>query len=146
MIAIRRIPVQYRRTLRNTLLLALAVCPIAMNAAAQGTQMKVPDDTKQVSIGGCLSARTKGGGYILSSVFSPPITVVGPSYLAAGMGHHVTLKGTWQSNGVAPEKNSEALPKLFVASEVKVDAHQCAAPPSTPSNTATKPEKSSGGN
>ncbi len=140
MLSIRRIPAQYRRMLRNSLLIALALCPVAATAVAQGTQMKERDDTKPVSIGGCLTARTKSGGYILSTVFSPPVTVVGPNYLAAGMGHHVVLKGTWQSSGTTAKSNQ----KLFVATEVKVDARQCAAPPST-SNTDAQPAKSSGG-
>ncbi|WP_148210241.1 hypothetical protein [Candidatus Korobacter versatilis] len=131
--------------LRNSLLTALAVCPMLSSVFAQTVQAK-PDDDKQVSIGGCLTARTKNGGYVLSNIFSPPITVVGPSYLATGMGHHVMLKGTWQSSGIAPEKNSDSLPKLFIASEVKVDSRQCAAPPLPPQTTATKPAKSSGGN
>ena len=111
---------------------------------AQTTQMKQPDDTKPVAITGCLSARTQSGGYILSSVFARPVTVVGPNYLQTGMGHQVTLKGTWQTNGIAPESGNAPLPRMFVATEVKVDARQCAAPPA--GDAATTPTKSSGGN
>lgn len=94
------------------------------------TGMKEPDDTKPVQITGCMTARTKSGGYILSGVFGRPVTVIGPNYLQVGMGHQVTLTGTWQTNGIAPEGANPSESRMFVASAVKVTAKQCATPPS----------------
>ena len=94
------------------------------------TGMNEPDDTKPVQITGCMTARTKGGGYVLSGVFGRPVTVIGPNYLQMGMGHQVTLTGTWQTNGIAPDNAKPSDNRMFVATAVKVTAKQCASPPS----------------
>ena len=119
-----------------------AILLLTAACLAQGTSMKEPDDTKPVQITGCLSARTKSGAFILSSVFARPVTVVGPNYLQTGMGHQVTLTGTWQSNGVAPESEAAKPSRMFVATEVKITARQCASPPSAPE--PSKPGNSAG--
>src|ERR1017187_557058 len=98
-------------------------------ASAQAV-MNEPDDTKPVQITGCMTARTKSGGFILSGVFGRPVSVVGPNYLQVGMGHQVTLTGTWETNGIAPHSDKVDNTRLFVATAVKVTAKQCASPPS----------------
>ena len=120
------------------MIVALAGCSLA-----QGTAMREPDDTKPVEITGCMTARTKSGGFILSGVFGRPVTVIGPNYLQTGLGHQVTLTGSWQSNGIAPKDKKVEETRMFVASAVKITARQCAVPPSTPS-TSTDPDKHSG--
>ena len=92
--------------------------------------MAAPDDTKPTQISGCMTARTKSGGYILSGVFGRPVTVIGPNYLQVGLGHQVTLQGTWQTNGIAPDGEKASGTKMFVANSVKVTAKQCSSPPS----------------
>ena len=92
--------------------------------------MSEPDDTKPVQITGCMTARTKNGGYILSGVFGRPVMVIGPNYLQMGLGHQVTLTGTWQTNGIAPDNAKASENRMFVATAVKVTAKQCASPPS----------------
>ena len=114
------------------------------NFAAAQTGMSAPDDTKPVQVTGCMTARTRSGGFILSGVFGPPITVIGPNYLQSGLGHEVTLTGTWQVNGIAP-KTDKVESRLFVASSVKVTARQCASPPSGPEPPSAQPGKRSGG-
>ncbi len=92
--------------------------------------MNEPDDTKPVQITGCMTARTKSGGFILSGVFGRPVTVLGPNYLQTGLGHQVTLTGTWQTKGIAPDDAKVSDTRMFVATAVKVTARQCASPPS----------------
>lgn len=127
----------FSRFLSAARLLALT-CLCAACALAQ-TGMRAPDDTKPVQISGCMTARTRSGGFVLSGVFGPPVTVVGPNYLQTGLGHQVTLTGTWQTNGIAPDSKKVAETKMFIASEIKVTARQCATPPS---GDATPPAKS----
>jgi hypothetical protein len=107
--------------------------------------MNEPDNTKPVQLTGCMTARTKSGAFILSGVFGRPVTVIGPNYLQVGMGHQVTLTGTWETNGVTPNSGKVDSTKMFVATAVKVTAKQCAAPPSAPASSAEKPGKNSGG-
>lgn len=108
---------------------ALAVAQVGMNE---------PDDTKPVQITGCMTAKTKTGGFILSGVFGRPVTVIGPNYLQMGMGHQVTLTGTWQANGIAPNSSKVEDTRMFVATALKVTAKQCASPPSAPADSAGK--------
>lgn len=114
-------------------------------AGAQGTAMNAPEETKPVQITGCMTARTKSGGFILSGVFGRPVTVIGPNYLQVGMGHQVTMTGTWQTNGIAPKTDKAEGTRMFVATSVKVTAKQCAAPPSAPVSSENKVPNSSGG-
>ncbi len=100
--------------------------------------MSAPDDTKPVQITGCMTARTKSGEFILSGVFGRPVAVIGPNYLQMGLGHQVTLTGTWQTNGIAPENDKPNQSKMFVASAVKVTARQCASPPAGTENPPAK--------
>jgi hypothetical protein len=124
---------------RKSFFCALIGLLLAGVAAAQ-TGMNEPDDTKPVHVTGCMSARTQSGGFILSGVFGPPITVVGPNYLQAGLGHEVTLTGTWQTNGISTKNNRPDTMKMFIATAVKITARQCASPPSAPA----PPAKNSG--
>jgi hypothetical protein len=101
-------------------------------AASPQAVMNEPDDTKPIQIAGCMTARTKSGGFILSGVFGRPVTVIGPNYLQVGMGHQVTLTGAWETNGIAPNSEKVDNTRLFVATAVKVTAKQCATPPSAP--------------
>ncbi len=103
---------------------------VSTAALAQGTTMAAPDDTKPQQITGCMSAKTRTGGFVLSGVFGKPVTVIGPNYLQVGLGHQVTLTGTWQTNGIAPDTDKVSETKMFVATAVKVMAKQCASPPS----------------
>jgi hypothetical protein len=142
MIAFRRIPALHGGSAFVSLRLSSVALLLCATAAAQGTEMKTPDDTKPLQITGCLTARTKNGGYILSRVFARPVTVVGSNYLQMGMGHQVTLTGTWQAQGIAPNSDAEKQSRMFVATQVKVTAKQCATPPSAPESTVL-PAKSS---
>ncbi len=112
--------------------LCVAVWLFLVSFASAQTVMNEPDDTKPVQITGCMTARTKSGGYILSGVFGRPVSVIGPNYLQVGMGHQVTLTGTWETNGIAPNSDKVDNTRLFVATAVKVTAKQCATPPSAP--------------
>ena len=115
--------------LRATAWLLLAGAVLAPSAGPQGTVMKEPDDTKPVRVTGCMTARTKNGGFILSGVFGRPVMVIGPNYLQVGLGHQVTLTGSWQTGGVAPDSGKVDPARMFVATSVKVTAKQCASPP-----------------
>lgn len=108
------------------------------------TAMNEPDDVKPVQISGCMTARTRSGGFILSGVFGRPVTVLGPNYLQTGMGHEVTLTGTWQANGTSALKDGKVdNSRMFIATGLKINARQCASPPSAPT-TPPQPGKSSG--
>ena len=116
---------------------------LAGSAFAQGVIMSEPDDPKPVQITGCMTARTKSGDFILSGVFGRPVTVFGPYFLKTGLGHQVTLTGTWQSNGTSTLKTDQLdESRLFMATAVKITAKQCASPPSAP--PADKPDKNPG--
>ena len=140
----RRIPAQYRRTLREACSLTFLLAMITAPMVAQGTAMSEPDDTKPVQITGCMTARTRSGGFVLSGVFGRPVTVVGPNFLQAGLGHEVTLTGTWQANGVAPKNEKVEQTAFFVATTVKVTARQCASPPNPPASSSTSSGKHPG--
>lgn len=123
---------------RAAVWLVLGAALLAAQASAQAV-MNEPDDTKPVQITGCMTARTKSGGFILSGVFGRPVSVIGPNYLQVGMGHQVTLTGTWETNGVAPNSDRVDNTRLFVATAVKVTAKQCATPPSAPAEKSKDP-------
>lgn len=106
--------------------------------------MSEPDDTKPMQITGCMTARTRNGGFVLSGVFGRPVTVVGPNFLQIGLGHQVTLTGTWQSNGIAPKSEKVEKTAFFVASSVKVTARVCASPPNPPASSSALSGKHSG--
>lgn len=137
------------------LLLRMAACflfgisILGASALAQGVLLDKPDDDpKPVKITGCMTAKTKLGAFVLSGVFGRPVTVIGPVYLQMGMGHQVTLTGTWQGNGtstIQADKLDDT--RMFVATAVKVTAKQCASPPSAPvaPEKAGKPASSSSG-
>jgi hypothetical protein len=112
--------------------LCVAVWLFLVSFASAQTVMNEPDDTQPVQITGCMTARTKSGGYILSGVFGRPVSVIGPNYLQVGMGHQVTLTGTWETNGITPNSDKVDNTRLFVATAVKVTAKQCATSPSAP--------------
>ena len=133
-------PVWNRRVLQ-ALYIALTSLAFCVWLSAQGTTMSEPDPSKQVEITGCMTARTKGGGFVLSGVFGRPVTVVGPNYLQTGLGHQVTLTGNWQSSGIAPKDPKVDETRMFVASSVKITARQCAVPPSDPTPNPSQPGK-----
>ena len=116
---------------------------ISANCAWAQVGMSEPDDTKPVQVTGCMTARTKTGGFILSGVFGRPVTVIGPNYLQLGLGHQVTLTGTWETNGIAPKGENVDAPKMFVATAVKVTAKQCSAPPSSTASARITDNKKS---
>jgi hypothetical protein len=121
--------------------LLFGVSILGGSALGQGVLLNKPDDDpKPVQITGCMTAKTKLGAFVLSGVFGRPVTVIGPVYLQMGLGHQVTLTGTWQGNGTS-SLNADKLDetRMFVATVVKVTAKQCASPPSAP---AAPPEKS----
>lgn len=121
-----------RRVYNAFCFVALMIVALDGCGLAQGTAMGEPDDTKPVEITGCMTARTKSGGFILSGVFGRPVTVIGPNYLQTGLGHQVTLTGSWQSSGIAPKDRKVEETRMFIASSVKITARQCAVPPSSP--------------
>jgi hypothetical protein len=133
------------KSLRKRHVLAIGGLWLAFSGCAWAqTGLSEPDDTKPVQITGCMTARTKAGAFVLSGVFGRPVTVIGPNYLQTGMGHQVTLTGTWQTNGISSNRKGGD-EKMFVASAVKVTARQCAAPPSAPATSDSKSGKAPGG-
>jgi hypothetical protein len=133
------------KSLRGRYLATAAFWMVFAGCACAQTGMSEPDDTKPVQITGCMTARTKTGAFVLSGVFGRPVTVIGPNYLQMGMGHQVTLTGTWQTNGISSDRKG-GTDKMFVATAVKVTARQCASPPSAPSTSESKSGKVPGGN
>jgi hypothetical protein len=109
---------------------AMLLVPTAAGIAAPAQAViNEPDESKPIQISGCMTARTKSGGFILSSVFGRPVNVIGPNYLQVGLGHQVTLTGNWQNNGIAPNSDKVESTRMFVATAVKVTGKQCATPP-----------------
>lgn len=140
-----RMSLSFLRHLSGFAKLLLCAALLGGSALAQGVLLNQPDDPKPVQITGCMTARTKMGAYVLSGVFGRPVSVIGPAYLQVGLGHQVTLTGTWQSNGTAILKSDKLDDtRLFVATAVKVTAKQCATPPSGP-DKAAKPATSPSG-